>query len=95
MLKAMAEPMLMQCSTHAMRAVVMTALTGTTKCLWGTREIQALKGTPESRANAKSWRDAPAMFVRLFTMPRMTRTAERPVAPATEPVACSKVAMIG
>lgn len=86
MLKAIAEPILMQCKTHAQSAETMIAFTGTR---WpvGTRPIHVEKGSPRSRANANICRLAPAMLVMLLTMLRMIKRDDRPLALRVEPVA--------
>ena len=77
MLKAIVEPMLMQCKTHAQNAETAMEFTGTSK-REGTRDTQFENGTPRSRAKAKICRDAPAMLVKLLTRLRRMRSEQSP-----------------
>jgi type VI protein secretion system component VasF len=86
MFQAIAEPMLMQWKTQAAKAETKSALTGTPN-RGETRDTQPEQGTPRSRAKAKSWRDAPAILLRLLARLRMMRREANPDVLAAEPVA--------
>ena len=85
-LKATELPMLMRESRQAMRKDMRTLLRGISHPGW-TWEKKALKGTPLSRAKAKSWREHVAT---LLTQPKtamMVVMDARTVAPETDLVA--------
>lgn len=86
MFQAMAEPILMQWKMHAVRVEMRMLLIGTPN-RGDTWDIHSEPGTPRSRAKAKSWRDAPAMFVRLLANMRMIRSEAKPDVLAVDPVA--------
>jgi len=94
MLKAIADPMLMQCKTQAQRAETSRALIGTSYP-GGTRATKRWNGTPLSRANEKSCLEEPAMVVKFPKILRMIKMVVRPEAPPADPLAVKNTWMIG